>query len=290
VSKHIHIHIHGNVAVKGQVVRDDATIFFEGTEEAWKALIKKHHPTATFRPNMGGHEAVVKGEVVGSAGPIKSGAWRGGYRTHLRNVKDANPDVAGYRQWAKAKGYSDPQSRTTFIKYVREMRLNPNVASELESAARIGRAAQDASEYEHFSDETIIQKMMRGDAGAKAEAKRRGIDKANDATPKAYIRTTPTEYELKDASGKVLETYPRTPEGKRRADMEAAEMNKVKDAVAPNSPLERANRMISAIRQYSSKLREVTGERGADGGTINDAQNALKLIKDHAEAGLRLLG
>ena len=54
--------------------------------------------------------------------------------------------------------------------------------------------------------------------------------KPGDATP-PYLRTTPTEYQLLDSKGRVHETYPRTAEGKQRAELDKAALNRgVKDA------------------------------------------------------------
>lgn len=64
----------------------------------------------------------------------------------------------------------------------------------------------------------------------------------------------------------------------------------VKDGLAANSPLEKANRMIESIKSDVYSLWEISGEVGEDKISIDNARWALTKIKDTAVAGLHMIG
>ena len=67
-------------------------------------------------------------------------------------------------------------------------------------------------------------------------------------------------------------------------------IGKTRDTVENNSNLERANRMIDDIKSRAQKLNTISGEKGAAGGSIDNARRALSHIKDSVETALRLIG
>ena len=64
----------------------------------------------------------------------------------------------------------------------------------------------------------------------------------------------------------------------------------LEDALASNSKLEVANRLIRSVRSNASDLSEITGERGSDGGSIDNARRALKRIMGAASEALNSIG